>query len=204
MNIAVVGANGRAGRCVVSEALARGHYVRAGVYGESTLTPAPSLEIIQCDATNQVDITKLVQGCDAVVSVVGHIKNSSPSLQTTAIGVVIESMHDVGITRLVSLTGTGVRWQGDKPSLSDKFLNWAVRLVDPARIRDGIAHAAVIESSDLDWTIVRVLKLTNGKKHQIQPSDYGPARLTVSRATVAATIIDVLEQGTYIRKLPVL
>jgi len=213
MNIAVIGANGRTGNRVVEEALARGHHVRAGVHGVDNLTKAPELEVIQCDATSKSDVTTLISGCDVVISVIGHVKNSSRSMQTTAIGVVIESMHQVGIRRLISLTGTGVRWQGDKPSLIDKLLNRAVLLVDPARIvllvdpariRDGIAHATVIENSDLDWTIVRVLKLTNGKKRQAQPSDYGPASLFVSRATVASVIVDVLEQGSYIRKLPVL
>ncbi|HCR55589.1 TPA: hypothetical protein DIV49_01320 [Candidatus Saccharibacteria bacterium] len=204
MNIAIIGANGRTGNRVVEEALARGHHVRAGVHGVDNLTQAPELEVVQCDATSKNDVTTLISGCDAVISVIGHVKNSGPSMQTTAISVVIESMHQAGIRRLVSLTGTGVRWQGDKPSLLDIVLNKAVLLVDPARIRDGIAHATVIENSDLDWTIVRVLKLTNGKKRQAQPSDYGPASLFVSRATVAGAIVDVLEQGSYIRKLPVL
>ncbi|MEO8863248.1 MAG: NAD(P)H-binding protein, partial [Candidatus Saccharimonadales bacterium] len=105
MNIAVIAANGRSGQAFVKAALKAGHQIQAGVHNSSNLKPRAGLTIQACDATLEQDVLKLVEGQDAVVSFIGHVRGSPPNVQTNAIKTVISAMDKLGLKRLVSLTG---------------------------------------------------------------------------------------------------
>lgn len=161
MKIAVIAANGRSGQAFVEAALLAGHTIRAGVRGKSYLKPHPNLTVVECDATNENQLKNLLASQEAVASFIGHVKDSEPNVQTIAIQRVVEVMKASGINRLVSLTGTGVRFPNDKISLIDRILNLSISIIDPARVKDGKNHVEVLKASNLDWTVIRVLKLQN-------------------------------------------
>lgn len=203
--VAVIAANGRTGVECVAALLQAGIRVRAGVHGSHAFMPDENLAIVQCDATNRHEVAELIAGCDAVVSTIGHGRNSPARLQTTAMQNCIDAMQSAGMTRLISITGTGVRMPGDQPSLIDRVANLAIRLIDPARIADGIAHAALLQSSSVDWTIVRVLKLTNGAHiGGVQFSLHGPAEWLTPRQRVAAAVVQLIQNGEYLRQAPII
>lgn len=203
MKIAVISANGRSGKAFVETALQAGHVVRAGVYGRHDFPAQGNLEIIQCDATKINDLKRLISDQEAVVSLIGHTKNTPKNVQTNAITNVVKSVGSTGV-RIVSLTGTGVRFPGDRPSLIDRFLNFGIAQVDPARIRDGIDHADVLKKSNTNWTLLRVLKLGNGQAKKYQLTITGPAKNLTSRQEVALAILEVLKSDKYIKKAPVI
>ena len=204
MKIAVIAANGRSGQAFVQIALEAGHLVRAGIHKSSSMKPAKGLTLVDCDATQEGDVTRLIQGQDAVVSFIGHVRVSPPDVQTKAIQVIISSMVNLHQKRLVSLTGTGVRLPNDKITLFDRLLNVSIGIIDPKRVADGKNHAKVLMESDLDWTIIRVLKLTNRKYRPYSLRASGPTKLFVSRAEVAQAVLEVLEQKSYIKKSPII
>ncbi len=204
MNIAVVAANGRSGKAFVELALAAGHSVRGGVHGENTLTPHPQLTIVECDALQEGDVLKLIDGQDVVVSLIGHVKSSPKQLQTDTMRALYAAMQTKNISRLVSLTGTGVRFPGDKVTFIDWVLNTAISVIDPARIQDGKDHVAFLQHTDLDWTVVRVLKLQNVKPRHFSLKTEGPTKWFVGREEVAQAILQVIEQGTFIRQAPII
>lgn len=204
MTIAVLAANGRTGKVFTELALERGHTVRAGVHRSSPFKNQTGLTIVPTDATNLSEIKNLLHGCDAVASFIGHGKDSPPSVQTEAMQAVISAMTDLGIPRIISLTGTGVRLPGDKPSFIDKILNIVIARIDPNRINDGIMHAELLQDSPLDYTILRVLKLTNGKPQKFSLTPGGPAQLWTSRQTVAHAALEVLEQQICSKQAPVI
>ncbi len=200
--IAVFGATGRTGRVFVDVALQAGWHVRAGVRN-NTLPAHDNLTVVTCDITKPDDIANVLRDCDAVVSLLGHRFKSPAKLQTDAMNVITEQMKLLNIRRIVSLTGTGVRRPGDKVNIVDRLANMAIAIVDPARVNDGKAHVDVLEQSQLDWTVVRVLKLTNGKAEQYRLTRGGPAKTLVSRQTVADALVSVLYDNKYIHSLPV-
>jgi len=204
MKIAVLAANGRSGKVFVEQALAAGHSIRAGAFATNTLSPHERLQIQQCDATKSEDVASLIAGQDAVVSFIGHVKGSEPRVQRNAMTVLVQAMNDAGVSRVVSLTGTGVRFPGDKVGLIDRFLNTSITLIDPNRVCDGIEHAEVLKQSDLEWTIVRVLKLQNTKSKPYVLREHGPTRLYVNRHEVAQSVLQVLEEGSFIQTAPII
>jgi putative NADH-flavin reductase len=204
VKIAVLAAAGRSGQAFVLAAIAAGHQVRAGIRGTNPFSEHPSLEVVHCDATNLHDVRTLLAGCDAVVSLIGHVKGSAPRVQTVGIDITITVMEELRISRLVSLTGTGVRFEGDKIGFIDRFANWSIGMVDSERIADGKEHVALIESSDLDWTIIRVLKLQNIHPKPFTLTEHGPTKIVVGRSEVAQAILEVLSKQSFIRKAPIL
>ncbi len=160
--------------------------------------------MVHCDATSASDINKLIAGQDAVVSLLGHRRGSVADVQTQAMRLLVTAMTEQGIKRIVSLTGTGVRFAGDKVRQIDYPTTWLLNLVDPKRMSDGANHVAVLQASPFDWTVLRVFKLTNGSQKAFRLSAQGPVALTSSRKTVAAALETVLSDASFIQQAPMI
>lgn len=203
MKIAVIGASGRTGIEFVTAALEAGHTVRAGVRGYHTLQQDKKLEVVECDALDEAQVRSLIRGVDVVVSTLGHIKGCPDFLQTDAMRLLNHCMLRENVSRVISLTGTGVRQAGDVITLWDRLLNLSISIIDPKRVRDGIEHARVLQESSLEYTIVRVLKLTDGKVAGFNLKDNGPVAPLTSRATVARAMLEALRDDTWVHKMPI-
>jgi len=219
MKICIFGADGRTGVEVVKQALKDKHEVVAFVYNPEARNYLPEgIRVIEGNILSQTDVAKAVSECDAAISVVGHIKGSNPRMQTKGIKNIIEAMRTKKIKRIVSLTGTGVRIEGDMPSVFDKIGNWIIKIIDKERIMDGIQHAEVLKNSNLDWTVLRVLKLsdanfTEDENENFDPSlvstesytltENGPAEAFTSRKKVAKIMVDLVSSDEYFQKMPV-
>ncbi len=204
MKIAVIAANGRSGQAFVNKALSAGHTINAGVLGISHLPIHENLKIITCDATKEEEIEKLIEGQEVVVSLIGHVKGSQPDVQSVAIKKVIQAMDRRNLKRLISLTGTGVRFPGDHITLIDRFLNLSISIIDPNRVKDGIQHVEILKQSDLDWTVIRVLKLQNVKAKPFKLTEHGPTKNYVGREEVASAILEAIEQKSFIKNAPII
>ena len=207
MNICVFGGGGKTGVEIVKYAQSKGHHVTAHIHSpQSAKRLASDTEIVQGDVMHYDSVFRAVEKADAVISVLGHTKDTALSMQTVGIQNIILAMHQRGIKRIVSLTGTGAREPGDAPSLIDRILNPLVWMVAPARMRDGVDHVKPLKHSNLDWTVVRVLSLNS---LQQEVSGYtltttGPAELTTSRKKVAKVMVELIDDEEYIGKLPVI
>jgi uncharacterized protein YbjT (DUF2867 family) len=187
MKILIFGASGRTGRCVVR--YAGGH----------------ELVLFEGDVLHAELVDAAMVGVQAVISVLGHVKGSARDMQTHGMENIAASMKRRGVRRIVSLTGTGVRRPDDKITFIDRLLNIGVGVFDPARVQDGKMHAAVLESSGLDYTILRVLKLTNGgPKNNWQLTEHGPTLPLTSREDVARAIIEIIDSDSFVGKMPML
>lgn len=189
MKILIIGAYGRTGRILVNR-LQQSHQVVA----------------FEGDAADVNNLENQLNDCRVVVSVVGHVKGSNPNVQTIICQNLVNAMPKHNIDRLVSLTGTGVRYPGDKISLVDRILNFAVFRLDPNRVIDGRNHAKVLEGQKLvKTTVLRVLKLTNmppSRNWRLSP--HGPAKLFVSRHDVAEAIDKIITEDIYVNQAPII
>lgn len=203
MKLAVIGANGRSGRAFTGAASAAGHSIRAGARNQLP-EDGENIEYVWCDATNYDDLRQLIAGQDAVVSLIGHIKNSPEDVQTQATQQTIKAMRDENISRFISLTGNGVRMPGDTITPLDRLMDLGIKLADPARVRDGKNFVAKLQQSDLDWTVLRVLKLQNIRPRPYALLSNGPAKWVVGRREVAQAILEVLEDNSFRGQAPMI
>jgi putative NADH-flavin reductase len=204
MKIAVIAAGGKSGKAFVVSALAAGHHVTAGVHHITNLPSHPNLSVQVCDASKPDDVRKLLANQDAVISFIGHVRGAAPNIQSVATANLIKVMGNIKMRRIISLTGTGVRLPGDSISFMDRLLNASIGLIDPKRIHDSIQHVELLKNSELDWTLIRVLKLTNGAEQLFSLDEHGPVQWLTSRKTVAKATLQVLEQRTFIKQAPMI
>jgi putative NADH-flavin reductase len=147
MKLAIFGATGRTGLPLVKQALEAGYEVVTLVR-----TPAKMpfehdrLTLVQGDAMNPTDVEKVVQGTDAVISVLGHSKDSPRDLQAVATRNIVAAMQKYGVKRLVSLTGAGVEAPQDRPKLVNHLIKIALKLLSGDVLKDAEQHVEVMKN----------------------------------------------------------
>jgi putative NADH-flavin reductase len=212
MRLAVLGATGRTGVPLVSQALERGHTVAALVRSRAKaaeLLPVGDglLELHVGDLLDPPAVAEVVGGADAVLNVAGQVKGAPADLQQRAIGHVLGAMSASEVDRIVTLTGAGVRLQGDRPGLADKVFGAALKLAQPKLLADSVAYVERVLASDRDWTVVRGPRLTDGARRssplRVAAHVGGGTGTTLGRADLAAFLLDVVEQGDWSRQAPV-
>jgi len=206
VKLAVFGASGRTGRPLVEQALAQGHEVRALVRDPAKLPlQHERLVLVVGGATNADDVARTVEGADAVLSVLGQTKGSPKDLQTVATRHMVAAMKAHGVTRIISLTGAGVRDPQDKPKLVDRVFGLLLAVAARDVLRDANAHAEVLRGSGLDYTLVRGPRLTEGPRTGVYRVGYvgKDSGTQASRADVADFMLRQLEDDSWVGKAPV-
>lgn len=146
---------------MLTRALAAGHQVRVLVRDPSRLSVSDDrLEIVQGDALDPDAVDRLVAGTDVVLSLFGHVKGSPATLQTDGTRLVVDAMKRHGVSRIVTLSGGGLRAEQDRPGFADRAITIALRLMAGPVLADAQGHLEVLKASGLDWTVVRAPRLT--------------------------------------------
>jgi putative NADH-flavin reductase len=207
MRIVVLGASGRTGVPLVEQALDRGHevvaFVRAREKLPAVLREADGVTVVEGDAYTGDGIEEAVEGADAVVSVLGQSKEGPDDLLTVAGDHVVAAMHDAGIERFVTLVGAGVREAGETVSFSGKVVGTVLKLVASEALADAEAHVERVRASDLQWTVVRAPRLTDGEgSGEYRAGDISLGFESVARADVARFMLDVVEDDQFVGDLP--
>lgn len=203
--IALFGATGKAGRRVVDKALAAGFAVRALVRDPARLTTAsPNLTVVVGDVLDAQAVAETVRGSDAVISTIGHVKDSSPTMQTDAMRNIVKAMQAAGVTRLVSLTGGAVPDPHDKPKVPDRILRFLLKRLSPQVLDDAIGHVEVLRSTPLEWTVVRGPRLLDkpGKGRYREGWAGVNASTKISYEDLADFIVAQVDDRRFVGHLP--
>lgn len=99
MNVAIIGAAGRAGSRIQAELLRRGHAVTAIVRDPAKVAVAPGLTVKAGDANDGESLALLLAGHDAVVSAVMFLMSDA--------GTLIGAVKRAGVPRYLVVGGAG-------------------------------------------------------------------------------------------------
>ena len=113
------------------------------------------LTVVHGDVANLANVERVVQGADAVMSVLGHVKDSEPDILTKAIRNIITAMDKYHVKRLVSLTGASVSAPQDQPKLVNRLIKFYTRATTGSLLKDAEQQFTAIQNSDVDWVVVR-------------------------------------------------
>ena len=205
MQLTIFGATGATGKCLVAQALAAGHDVTAVVRDPTRLTvPAHArLHVVTADVTDPVAIAPAVDGADAVLTALGPRGTGPTSISEDSSRSIVEAMEKSGARRLITVSGSIVDDTGDgvfmhrvmKPLARRTFLRNVS--ADMRRAED------VVHASNLDWTIFRPPRLTDkpaSGSYRTAIDRNPPRGLTISRADLAAEMLEHLDDPTTWRK----
>lgn len=201
--ILVMGASGGTGRAAVLRALAKGLSVRAWAYAPRELAfRHPALEVVSGDAREPELAARAVRGVDAVICALGSTQGLEPTrLCSEATAALVRAMRGAGPRRVIAVTSMGT---------TGKLGPVHERLLDPLLLHriydDKRDQERILEESELDWTIVRPGRLTDGPDRGLARAVLdGPlVGVTVSRAALARFLVDQLTSDRFHRLAPYL
>jgi len=199
--IVIFGASGPTGRALVEQALSRGHGVTGFVRDPARLPLEHERLTLVCgDVLNQEGVDAAVAGQDAVFGALGIRRGTPKTLVTDGTRRIIAAMERHEIRRYVGLSAYGAGETRDG-SLYTR-MTW---LMLRPNLEDKQRHEALLRGSDLDWTLVRPPRLTDGEATgRYETGTDLRMKLTskVTRADVAAFMLDQLDNTAYTRRAP--
>ncbi len=207
MKLGVLGASGRTGSQLVTQALDAGHEIKVLARNPEKLAGWRSqVTVVQGNVTDASAVESLLEGCDAVLSALGHVGDSPRDVLSVAANHIIAGMRRHGIRRLVVLASTAVPDPADHLTLGQRVVERIAEYVMGSLAHDDPAAAQIIASSELDWTIVRAVILTNGPRtRSFKVGSFGRGTgIRVSRADVADFMLACAVEGQHIRGRPVI
>jgi putative NADH-flavin reductase len=203
VNITVLGATGRTGHPLVEELLARGHHVTALVRDPTTYAAPDGVNVVAGHSRDAAALAAAVAGVEAVVSALGPVAKDATLHRDTA-RELIPVMTDHGVHRFVGVSGAGIDVPGDAKNRSARAISWAIRMFGGEVASDKLQEYALHAASDLDWTLVRPPRLTDGPRTGSVDHDahHTLRSTTLGRADLAVFIVDVVEGRLYPRAAP--
>ena len=213
--ILLLGATGRTGKEVLGLALDKGYVVHALVRSPNKVPfKSPNLRIFQGDTRNSDDVRKALDGVDAVVSCLNISRKNDfpwsplrtpPDFLSASMMTLLQVAKERQLNRLVFTSAWGV---GDSRPFIPGWFAW---FIDNSNISTAyLEHErqeALVKGSEIDWTIVRPVGLTNSQRSKpvrVFLENQGKPSLTVSRFDTARFLLDTLEDGKYIKQVPVI
>ncbi len=206
MKIVVFGASGGTGIKVVEQALEARHMVTAFLRTPSKIVMQhPGLTLFQGDVMDAATVEHAMVGQEVVISVLHTSRPPVPGMMETAAKNIVAAMQKYGIRRIISTTGAAVPQPEDQPKVGDRLINALLNILDRNFVVDSSANVKVIQASDLDWTIVRFPRLTDGAhtgKYRVgyMGKDSGTQ---ISRADGADFVLKELAENKWLGKAPI-
>jgi uncharacterized protein YbjT (DUF2867 family) len=203
MKLLVFGASGKTGREVVRQALARGFNVTAFVRQTARLPLAhANLRLVTGDITDPKAIARVVAGQTGVISTLGAgTPLRHDPLVIDAVRTIARASEHASVERLIYMSFIGV---GDSRDAAGFLLKQLATTVLRREVADHEVKEAAVADSFVDWTIVRVPTLTNGRlTAAYRAGEDIRARSPLpmmSRADVADFLLRQLTDAAFIRK----
>lgn len=204
--VLIFGASGRTGRRLVEQALERGYTVTAFVRKPSRLTVEHSrLTVAVGDVLDADSVDLAMREQEAVICALGHRRYLGPSrILSRGTRNILEAMEAHGAHRLVCQTSLGIGDSAGRMGLYYTF--FVIPVILPFYFWDKTRQERAIADSRVDWVIVRPGVLTGGEprgrlRHGRKVGNY-LWTVRVSRADVAAFMLDQLEDDTYLGRAP--
>jgi len=204
--ILIVGATGGTGRQLVAQALERGYVVTALARDPSRLQVThPHLTVVRGDVLDDASVEAAMRGHDAVLSALGHRRYFGPTrILSRGTSNLLRAMEAHGVSRFVCETSLGI---GDSAFRMGLYYTlFVIPVILPFYFWDKTRQERMIAASRVPWVIVRPGALTDGAKRGVarHGSDIGSSLWTVriSRADVAAFMLDQLESDLYVGSSP--
>ena len=201
MKIVVFGAAGRTGKQVVTRALGHRHAVTAFIHNTPLDLVHPDLTTVTGDTADFESVSSAIAGHTGVAFALSGAGNHEPGIAN-----VIHAMaeHDARRLAAVSAAGTFAR--------NDRTMSLAYRAMIKTALRAAYDDLESMElrimASDLDWTIVRPVGLTDdpamGEYRISRDGSLLPKASRISRQDVAALVVKALETDTYHRSAVVI
>lgn len=206
MKLLILGATGKTGHQLVSQALAAGHHVTILARDRSKAPPTSErLHIVDGAVNDNGALTKAMSGQDAVISAIGRgMSFKSEQLIERSVPGIVDAMRAQGIRRLMFMSAMGVGDSyRDAPVVPKLFFRTLLRGI----YADKAIGDRMVRDSGLEWTIVQPVQLTDGplsKNYRAGERLAMSGMPQISRADTAHFMLNSLDDPATIGKTLIL
>lgn len=197
MKIAIIGASGRVGSRVATEALSRQHQVTGIARHSDKIEAANGLKAVEGDISDPAALARVMEGHDAVVSAV--------RFQGLDVAALLDAVKRSGVKRLVMVGGAGsLKTPDGKALLESPQFPDAFRAEATA---GAAALKALAQQKDVEWTYLspsalfepgeRTGKFRVGNDDLLTGAD-GNSRISMEDYAIA--LVDELEKPAHVNQ----
>jgi putative NADH-flavin reductase len=201
--IAVLGGGGRTGKYLVNQLINKGFQLKVLLrHPKQFHLQSQQIEIVKGDATHPESIRQLVEGCEAIISVVGQ-RPDEPLVASCATQNMLDAMNEFGVKRLISLAGLNVDTASDKKGQETLMATEWMKSNFPEIHNDRQKAYSILSASELNWTFVRVpfIEFSESSGELAVNLEDCPSD-KINAGSLAIFLTDQLSDDTYIRKAP--
>ena len=214
MRVLVIGGNGQTGRLVIDEALQRGHKITALIRNPSALPAMEGLTIVKGTPVEPSNIESAFNAVQddlptAVIVTLSSPKEKGTRVMSDAHRNLVASMKRHGVSKIATLASFGV---GSSLANITVIMRWAISNTSLGHtFADHNNVDEILKKSGLKFVVLRPARLTMAKKAPVRfLGDDGKGLGVfaglggISRASVAACLVDAVEKSTWDRSTPVI
>lgn len=204
MQVTILGATGHIGSLALAAALAAAHDVVILSRRPPDDRRSNPARVVIGGITDADAVRRAIAGSTAVIAAVGPRTNTAEDERALETGMrnVTKAMAEVGVTRLVALSGAAIDVPGDAKPLVDRAVSRIVRLGARHIVAAKQREFEVMATSDLDWTALRPPIVTDGDARGYRLTDRLSPGARVTRVDVAAALVDQLDDSSFVRRAP--
>ena len=209
MTITVFGASGAIGKLFIRKALDEGLCIRAYMRNPSKFDlKHQNLTIIQGDLHDFDKIRRTVAAADTVISTLGPPlkRNYSDFAVLEGYKNIVKSMEQENVKRFITIATPSVKSTEDKPSLITILPSIMAKIFFPSAYQEIVQVGRVVQTSQLDWTIVRIIAPNNKPQSEKIKVSFGDTKTGwgISRADIADFLFTQIQDKQFIRSMPII
>jgi putative NADH-flavin reductase len=203
MRLTILGATGRIGRHVLSQALDAGHDVTVLIRDPARLgQTAGKVRVVTGTVDDPEAVDAAVAGADAVISAIGPDGNNPREVDRLRDGMrnTIGAMRRHGVRRIVNLSGAGITAPGERKPMVDRLVTRLVRLFSGHVVAAKQAEYDELAGTDLEWVALRPALVTDGEatgRYLAGPAELRPGA-RISRGDIGHLMLAEAERPTHV------
>lgn len=164
MRLAVFGSTGGTGRSAIAQALTVGDKVTVLARNPAALAEfGDRITVVAGDVLDPTAVTRVVEGAEVVISALGiGMHRHATTVYSQGTANVISAMLAEGSRRLLVVSTSSLEIPSPRQFAEHAIAKFLLHRILAKPYSDMALMEQHIRSSDLDWTLVRAARLTNG------------------------------------------
>ncbi len=204
-HIAILGGSGYIGQTFIECALKRGIRIKALTRSSEKLQIYDGkIEILKGSLFNESDLSSLVAGTNAVVSLAGPPLSGKFEMEdyTSGMRKLIKVMQEQDINRVINIAGASVKLSNEAFMRKKAMIRAIAGLLINKALKTKDIELDLLSSSNLNWTTVRPGFVRKHKKGQFMADNDKLHSLSVDKEQLANFILDCLDNKFWESRAP--
>lgn len=209
MNVIIFGAAGGIGRYAVKHALAKGYQVTAYLRDKNKLNITDEkLKIVEGEISDYTSVLNALKNQDAVIWCVGiPLRRRYEEMQSVeGHRVLVKAMKEAGVKRLVDWATPSVPFEKDKKSFITVVPGIMAGIALTMAKKEMVEIGKLIQSSDLDWTLVRFMAPKDTPYAGNVKVGFGDVKMSfaISREDIGSFMVEQVVSKQYLHSMPII